>query len=108
VQGTPSYWLVLDGRLCGGITIAANSVGEHGLVLFAMFILFVEIPRGVSVEILPVSILIACDLGRSPRFANFKDEIELGYRASHSHHSIDASQLEQRGTALVEPAPVDS
>jgi hypothetical protein len=107
VQGTPSHRLVLDGRLCGGVGIAANSVGKHGLVLFAVFILFVEIPRGVPVEILPVSLFVARDLGRSPRSANFKNEIELGYRTRHNHYSIDASRLEQRSTALVEPASVD-
>src|SRR5712692_433869 len=72
VQSPPSDRVVLDGWFCGGIGIAANSVGEHGLVLFALFILFVEIPRGVPVEILPVSLFVARDLGRSSRFANFQ------------------------------------
>jgi hypothetical protein len=108
VQGTPSHWLVLDGRLCGGVGIAANSVGKHGLVLFAVSILFVEIPRGVPVEILPVSLSVARDLGRSSRIANFQDEVEFGTRAGCGHHADDASLLEQRRSALVEPAPVDS
>ena len=72
-----------------------------------MFVLFVEIPCGVPVEILPVSVFVARDLGRSPGSENFKDEIELGYRTRHNHHSIDASRLEQRSAALVEPAPLD-
>jgi hypothetical protein len=83
-------------------------VGKHGLVLFAVFILFVEIPRGVPVEILPVSVFVARDLGSPSGFTNFQDEVELGYRTRHNHHSIDASRLEQRSAALVEPAPVDS
>jgi hypothetical protein len=27
LQGAPSHWMVLDGRLCGGIGIAADSLG---------------------------------------------------------------------------------
>ena len=45
VQGTPFNRLVLDRWLCGGIGIPANFVGKHHLELFAVFILFVEIPR---------------------------------------------------------------
>ena len=108
VQSPPSHWLVLDGRLCGGFGIAANSVGKHGLVLFAVFILFVEIPRGVPVEILLVSFFVTRDLGSPSGFTNFQDEVELGYPTRHNHHSIDASRLEQRSAALVESAPVDS
>jgi hypothetical protein len=72
-----------------------------------VFVLFVEIPRGVPVEILPVSVFVARHLGRPPGSENFKDEIELGYRTRHNHHSIDASRLEQRSAALVESAPLD-
>ena len=108
VQGAPSHRLVLDGRLCGGVGIAANFVGEHGFVLFAVLILFVEIPRGVPVEILLVSFFVTRDLGSPSGFTNFQDEVELGYPTRHNHHSIDASRLEQRSAALVESAPVDS
>ena len=72
-----------------------------------MFVLFVEIPCGILVEILLVSVFVARDLGRSPGFENFKGEIELGYRTRDCHHCIDASRLEQPSAALVEPAPLD-
>jgi hypothetical protein len=73
-----------------------------------VFVLFVEIPCRVSIEVLPVSVFVARNLGRSPGAANFKDQIELGYRTRHNHHSIDASRLEQGRSALVEPVPLDS
>lgn len=108
VQGTPFNRLVLDRWFYGGVGIPANAVGKHGLVLFPVFILFVEIPRGVPVTVLPASLLIASDLGRSPGFANFQNEAELGNPAGCGHHRDDASRVEQRRSALVEPAPVDS
>jgi hypothetical protein len=77
-------------------------------LLFAVFILFVEIPCRVPVEVLPTSLFGARDLGSSPGFANFKDEAELGHSAGNSHHSIDASGLEQRRSSLVGTAKVDS
>jgi len=72
-----------------------------------MFVLFVEIPRRIPVEILPSSLFVARDLGSSPRFANFQDEAELGHSTSNNHHSIDASGLEQRSSSLVGTATVD-
>jgi hypothetical protein len=100
--------MVLDGRICSGIGIAANSVGQHGLVLLAVFILFVEIPLGVAVEILLVPLFVAGDLGRSPGFANLQDEVELGTGVGDDYHSDDDSRLEQRRSTLVEPVPLDS
>ena len=73
-----------------------------------MFVLFVEIPCRVPVEVLLTSLFGARDLGRSPGFANFKDEVELGHSAGNNHHSIDASGLEQRRSSLVGTASVDS
>jgi len=77
-------------------------------LLFAVFVLFVEIPCRVPIEVLPTSLFGARDLGSSPGFANFKDEVELGHNAGNNHHSIDASGLEQRRSSLVGTASVDS
>jgi hypothetical protein len=53
-------------------------------------------------------VFVASNLGSSSGFANFEDEVELGRRTGNNHHSIDASRLEQRSSALVVTAPVDS
>ena len=45
VPGPLADRMVLDEWFCGGIGVATNSLGKHGFVLFAMFILLVEIPR---------------------------------------------------------------
>ena len=73
-----------------------------------MFVLFVEIPCRVSIEVLPASLFGARDLGSSSGFANFQDEVELGHRTGNNGHSIDASGLEQRSPSLVGTATVDS
>jgi hypothetical protein len=73
-----------------------------------VFVLFVEIPCRVPIEVLPASLFGARDLGSSPGFANFKDEIELGHSTGNNRHRIDASGLEQRSSSLVGTAPVDS
>ena len=73
-----------------------------------MFVLFVEIPRRVSIEVLPASLFAARDLGSSSGFANFQNEVELGHRIGNNRHSIDASGLEQRSPSLVGTATVDS
>jgi len=77
-------------------------------LLFAVFVLFVEIPRRVSIEVLPASLFAARDLGSSSGFANFQNEVELGHRTGNNRHSIDASGLEQRSPSLVGTATVDS
>jgi hypothetical protein len=73
-----------------------------------VFVLFVEIPSRVSIEVLPASLFAACDLGSSPGFASFQDEVELGRRTGNNRHSIDASGLEQRSSSLVGTVTVDS
>jgi hypothetical protein len=73
-----------------------------------VFILFVEIPCRVPIEVLPTSLFGARDLGSSPGFANFQDEVELGHSTGNNRHSIDASGLEQRSPSLVGTATVDS
>lgn len=73
-----------------------------------MFVLFVEIPCRVPIEVLPASLFGARNLGSSPGFANFKDEAELGHSTGNSHHGIDGSGLEQRSSSLVGTATVDS
>jgi hypothetical protein len=73
-----------------------------------VFVLFVESPCRVPIEVLPTSLFGTCDLGRSPRFANFQDEVELRHSTGNNHHRIDASGLEQRSPSLVGTAPVDS
>jgi len=77
-------------------------------LLFAVFVLFVEIPCRVPIEVLPTSLFGARDLGSSPGFANFKDEVELGHSVGNNHDSIDAFGLEQRRSSLVGAASVDS
>jgi hypothetical protein len=77
-------------------------------LLFAVFVLFVEIPCRVPIEVLPVSLFGARHLGTSPGFANFKHEAELGHRTGNHHHGIDGSGLEQRSSSLVGTAAVDS
>jgi hypothetical protein len=73
-----------------------------------VFVLFVEIPCRVSIEVLPASLFAARDLGSSSGFANFQDEVELGHRTGNNGHSIDASGLDQRSPSLVGTATVDS
>jgi len=77
-------------------------------LLFAVFVLFVEIPRRPSIEVLPASLFAARDLGSSSGFANFQNEVELGHGIGNNRHSIDASGLEQRSPSLVGTATVDS
>jgi hypothetical protein len=108
VQGAAFDRLVLDRWFRGGIGVTANSVGKRGLVFFAMFVLLVEIPRGVLVEVLSASLLVAGDLGSSSRVATFQAEAEFGNRPGSERHVDDASRMEQRRPALVEPAPMDS
>jgi len=107
VPGTPSDRLVLDGRFCGRIVVAADSLGQHVTLLFAVPVLFVEIPCGVPIEVLPASLFVARDLGSSPGFANLEAEAELGHDTGHNHHRIDASRLEQQSSSLVGTAAVD-
>ncbi|SRR6266436_3644599 len=57
---------------------------------------------------MPTSLFGTRDLGSSPGFADFKDEVELGHSAGNHHHSIDASGLEQRSSSLVGTAPLDA
>jgi hypothetical protein len=57
---------------------------------------------------LPASLFVACDPGRSPRFANFQNEVALDYGTGNNHYRIDASGLERRSPSLVGAAPVDS
>jgi hypothetical protein len=73
-----------------------------------VFVLFVEIPCRVPVEVLPTSLLGTRDLGSSSRFAKFKAEVELGHRTGNDHHRIDASGLEQRSSSLVGATALDS
>jgi hypothetical protein len=77
-------------------------------LLFALFVLLVEIPCRVPIEVLPTSFFGARNLGSAPGFANFKDEVELVHGASNNHHGTDASGLEQRRSPLVGTASVDS
>jgi hypothetical protein len=70
--------------------------------------LFVEIPCRVPIEVLPTSLFGARDLGSSPGFANFQDEVELGHSIGNNHQNLDASWLEQRSPSLVGTATVDS
>jgi hypothetical protein len=77
-------------------------------LLFAVFVLFVQIPSRVPIEVLPASVFGARDLGSSPGFANFNDEGELGHNSGHNRHGTDASGLEQRSSSLVGTATVDS
>jgi aerobic-type carbon monoxide dehydrogenase small subunit (CoxS/CutS family) len=77
-------------------------------LLFAVLVLFVEIPCRVPIEVLPTSLFGARDLGSSPGFANFQDEVELGHSIGNNHHNLDASWLEQRSPSLVGTATVDS
>ena len=73
-----------------------------------MFVLFVEIPCRIPIEVLPASLFGARDLGSSPWIANFKDEAELGHSTGNNHHGTDGSGLEQRSSSLVDTATVDS
>jgi hypothetical protein len=107
LQGTPSNQLLLDGRFCSRIVVAADSLGWHITLLFALFVLFDKIPRRISVAVLPASVFSARDLGSPSGFANFKDEIELGHSTGNNHYCIDASRLERRSAALVGNATVD-
>jgi hypothetical protein len=77
-------------------------------LLFAVFVLLVEIPCRVPIEVLPASLFAARNLGTSPGFANFKDQAELGHSTGNNHHGIDGSGLEQRSSSLVGAATVDS
>ena len=77
-------------------------------MLFALFVLFVEIPCRIPIEVLPASLFGARDLGSSPGLANFKDEAELGHSIGSSHHGTDGSGLEQRSSSLVGTATADS
>src|SRR5271170_8144808 len=106
--GTSSDRLVLDGRFCSRIVVAADSLGEHVTLLFAVFVLFVEIPCRVPIEVLPTSVFGARGLGSPPGFANFKDEAELGHSTGNNHHGAYGSGLEQRSSSRVGTAAVDS
>ena len=91
VQGAASDRLVLDGWFCGGIGFAANFVGKRGFVFFAVFVLLVEIPRGVALKILLASLFGPRDLGSSPGFAKFQNEADLGSHSRFDRHDADAS-----------------
>jgi hypothetical protein len=73
-----------------------------------VFVLFVEIPCRVPVEILPAAVFGARDLGSSSGFANFKDEAELGHGTGNNHHGVDGCGPEQRSSSLVGAATADS
>jgi hypothetical protein len=73
-----------------------------------VFVLFVEIPCRVPIEVLPASLFGARVLGSSRGFANFKDEAELGHSTGNNHHGAYGSGLEQRSSSLVGTATVDS
>jgi hypothetical protein len=73
-----------------------------------VFVLFVEIPCRVPIEVLPVSLFGARNLGTSPGFANCTHEAELGHSTGNRHHGINGSGLEQRSSSLVGTATVES
>ena len=47
VQCGPALRLVLDGRLCGGIGVAADGLGECRFIFCAVPVLPGEVPRGI-------------------------------------------------------------
>ena len=108
MQGAAFDRLVLDRWFRGRIGITANSVGKWGFVFFAMFVLLVEIPRGVSFKILLASLFVARELGSLPGPASFQGEVELGLHCRSNRHGVDAFRMEQCRTALVEFLPMDS
>ena len=107
LQGTPSHRMVVDRGICSGIGIAANSVDEHGFVLHAVFVLPVEISRGIAFEILLISLFVAGHLGCCPRLPNFQGQAEFGTGVSDGHHVNEDSRLERGSTSLVVTASLD-
>jgi hypothetical protein len=68
---------------------------ERRFVFLAVCVLFCEIPRGISVKVLPVSLSVARDLGSSSRFANYPDQTEISNRSGGSRNGFDDSHMEQ-------------
>jgi len=97
----------MDWRFCRRFGLAANSVGEHTPVLFALPILFVAISRGALIEILSASVSVAGDLGCKSRIEYQRNEAHFSAGRRAKHHSPDDSNVERWTLALVECAAMD-
>ena len=71
-------------------------MGEHGVVLFPMFVLFGEVPRVVSAEALPAPLPGACNVGSSPGFANDSDQTAISNRSGGDRNDVDDPLGERR------------
>ncbi len=98
-----AHRLGVDGRIRCGICIAADAVGERRVVLFALFILFVEVSDRIAFAALSAFVFTASDMGSFPRFANCKDEARPSVDIGTGDNRLDDPCVE-RGRALVERA----
>jgi len=102
VPGAGADRLVLDGWICSGEGVAANSVGQHGLVLCPVLVLSNKVPRGFAIQVLPAPVYIARHLGSSPRLAHFHDQTVRGSGGGFGSHRVDDSCVERWTSALVD------
>ena len=83
----------MDGRVCCGIDIATDGLGECCGVLVALFVLFDEISRVLSVEALPAAVSGAGGLGSSLGFAACADEAWFGHGSGCGYNGVDDSDV---------------
>ena len=95
--------LVVDGRIRCGLHVASNVVGERRVVLFALFILFIEVSDRIAFAALSAFVFAASDMGSSPRIAHYKDQTGASVDFGSGDNRVDDPCVE-RGTKLVDRA----
>jgi hypothetical protein len=93
--------LGLDGRFPGWVAVTPNSLGECCFVCGPLSLLFVQVQRRIAVEILPVSVLVAWNLGSTQRFTSRSDQSAYCVRSGYHCNRVDDLGMEQQ-------SPLDS
>jgi hypothetical protein len=86
--------LLLGVRLCHGINVTADALGEYRFVLLCMFVLSGSVQGAISLEALSVSLSSTRDLGSSPGFVLSSNQPGLGDLSGNRNHGIDDSSIE--------------
>ena len=87
-------WAWTGGFVVG--SVSRRTVWVSVALFLPVFVLFGQVPLGISVQVLPAPLFAPCDLGSSPRFTNRSDQIEFSNPSSGGRNRIDNSHMEQQ------------
>lgn len=102
VPCVPADWLVVDRRLCGWLSVAANSLGNRTAVLFALYAVPVAISYRIPIEILLASFSVTGNLRGASRIADLGTAASLSADRRPKPYAPDDSNVERWTLALVE------